>query len=147
MHAIEKCTDVVAAIGEVATVSGVAAGPELRVFSVHVALDRAEVPDEIAQGESPRFVSPSHLLRGNAGDHALGAPADFFEVVEERVEIGWHDADLMRKTRECRRKLVERIPCCSLLTRSAVGPSTRAFALAQDDREREEAQRKPRPCL
>src|ERR1043166_7917818 len=92
MHAIEKCADVVVAISEVAPVSGVATGPELRVFSVHVALDRAEVPDEIAQGESPRLIGPLHLFRRNAGDYALGTPADLLEAIEESLVISWHAA-------------------------------------------------------
>src|SRR5262249_58109456 len=73
----------VVAVGQLAPVAGVEARPAADVLGKHVALDRAQVAGEVAQGERPRPVAPLQPLLRNAIDHPLSAGADPREIGDE----------------------------------------------------------------
>src|SRR5205807_8732250 len=65
-------------------VTGVAAGAALGVLGEHVALDGAEVAQQIAEAEGPRPRRPVEAVAGDAGGHSHGAATDAIEVGGER---------------------------------------------------------------
>ena len=56
--------------------TGIAARPALRVLGEHPSLDRAEVPEKIAEGELAVAVCPVDLLRRHDRGDTQGALAD-----------------------------------------------------------------------
>src|SRR5712691_10975874 len=72
VHPLHEVDDPVVTIAELAAVTGIPARFALRVLREHPALDRGEMPHQIAEGELAFFVGPVEAIGRDACGDAHG---------------------------------------------------------------------------
>src|SRR5579884_4264342 len=87
MKPVEEGQHILRPVRQLRPMSWIAAGLELDIFAIHIALDGGQMPDNVGKAEFAFGIAPDKLLRRNAGNHLLRAPADLFVVVEKFVGI------------------------------------------------------------
>src|SRR6266480_2450402 len=83
VHALHVRERRVVAVGKLARVAGIAAGPLLRVFGKHPTLGSGEMAEDVAESVLARLVRPLDLVARNARGDAHGAFANAVEVIGE----------------------------------------------------------------
>src|SRR3954464_1891687 len=91
------------AVGEFATVARIRTRPVTDGLAIHVALDRRQMPNEIAEAEFSRRRRPVEIVAGDAKDDATRPLMNALQVVEKRIDAG--DLHARKIPRCCRMDL------------------------------------------
>src|SRR5438552_3333175 len=99
MQAVVEVEGRLESVGEVAAVAGIGALPPMHCLAVHVALDRRQMPNEIAEGEFARRRRPLEVRRWNLYNDSTRPLVHAIEVVEERRDAGdLHGMQITRRS-------------------------------------------------
>src|SRR4029077_2197297 len=80
VHSFEEGHYIFVSVGEFFAVRGVAGGPALHVFAPHITFRYGKMPQDVAEGELSRRMSPVDFVRRDAARYAHGAFANISKV-------------------------------------------------------------------
>src|SRR5688500_8749354 len=86
MRPLQVRKNILISVRELLAMPGIAARFQLSILSVHIPLNRRDVPDQIGKREFSVLVSPIDPLRRDALDDSQCALPDPFVVFKERAD-------------------------------------------------------------